>query len=56
MRPAPASSATSFTTIVKPVRTLAALIAEAGLATIDFLKIDVEGAEADVLAGMDFAR
>ena len=45
-----------FTTIVKPVRTLAALIAEAGLDTIDFLKIDVEGAEADVLAGMDFAR
>jgi len=47
---------TSFKTIVKPVHTLAALIAEAGLATIDFLKIDVEGAEADVLAGMDFAR
>jgi len=47
---------TSFKTIVKPVRTLAALIVEAGLATIDFLKIDVEGAEADVLAGMDFAR
>ena len=46
----------AFTTIVKPVRTLAALIAEAGLGTIDFLKIDVEGAEADVLAGMDFAR
>ena len=47
---------TSFKTIVKPVRTLAALTAEAGLTTIDFLKIDVEGAEADVLAGMDFAR
>jgi FkbM family methyltransferase len=47
---------TGFTTIVKPVRTLAALIAETGLTTIDFLKIDVEGAEADVLAGMDFAR
>jgi FkbM family methyltransferase len=47
---------TTFKTIVKPVRTLAALIAEAGLATIDFLKIDVEGAEADVLAGMDFER
>ena len=38
------------------MRTLAALIAEAGLETIDFLKIDVEGAEADVLAGMDFER
>jgi FkbM family methyltransferase len=47
---------TSFKTIVKPVRTLAALIAEAGLTTIDFLKIDVEGAEADVLAAMDFVR
>ena len=47
---------TSFKTVVKPVRTLAALIAEARLTTIDFLKIDVEGAEADVLAGMDFAR
>ena len=45
----------AFTTIPKPVRTLAALIAEAGLGAIDFLKIDVEGAEADVLAGMDFA-
>ena len=38
------------------MRTLAALIAEAGLEAIDFLKIDVEGAEAEVLAGMDFAR
>jgi FkbM family methyltransferase len=46
----------TFTTTVKPVRTLAALIAEAGLAAIDFLKIDVEGAEAEVLAGVDFER
>ena len=46
----------AFTTVTKPVRTLAALIAEAGLEGIDFLKIDVEGAEADVLAGMDFER
>jgi FkbM family methyltransferase len=48
----------AFQTITKPVRTLAALIDEAGLgaAPIDFLKIDVEGAEAQVLAGMDFAR
>ncbi len=45
-----------YTTIRKPVRTLAALCAEAGLGHIDFLKIDVEGAEADVIAGMDFAR
>ena len=46
----------AYTTIVKPVRTLATLISEAGLGAIDFLKIDVEGGEADVLAGMDFAR
>jgi FkbM family methyltransferase len=45
-----------YTTIRKPVRTLAALCAEAGLDRIDFLKIDVEGAEADVIAGMEFTR
>ncbi len=45
-----------YTTVRKPVRTLAALCAEAGLTRIDFLKIDVEGAESDVIAGMDFAR
>jgi FkbM family methyltransferase len=45
-----------YTTIRKPVRTLASLCADAGFARIDFLKIDVEGAEADVIAGMDFAR
>jgi FkbM family methyltransferase len=45
-----------YRTVTKPVRTLASLIDEAGLAHIDFLKIDVEGAEAEVLAGMDFAR
>jgi FkbM family methyltransferase len=43
-------------TITKPVRTLAGLCAEAGLDHIDFLKIDVEGAETEVLAGMDFKR
>jgi FkbM family methyltransferase len=46
----------AFTTVTKPVRTLSALIGEAGLGAIDFLKIDVEGAEAEVLAGMDFQR
>jgi FkbM family methyltransferase len=45
-----------FATTRLPVRPLAALIEEAGLEAIDFLKIDVEGAEAEVLAGMDFAR
>jgi FkbM family methyltransferase len=46
----------TFTTTVKPVRRLATLIAEAQLTGIDFLKIDVEGAEAEVLAGVDFER
>jgi FkbM family methyltransferase len=46
----------AFATVRKPVRTLAALCDEAGIASIDFLKIDVEGAEAEVLAGMDFQR
>jgi hypothetical protein len=41
---------------MRPVRTLASLCAEAGLDRIDFLKIDVEGAEADVIAGVDFER
>jgi FkbM family methyltransferase len=45
-----------YATTELPVRTLAGLCAEAGLARVDFLKVDVEGAEADVLAGMDFAR
>lgn len=45
-----------FTTVRKPVRTLAGLCAAAGLARIDFLKIDVEGAEAETIAGMDFQR
>ena len=46
----------AFKTIRKPVRMLASLCGDAGLDLIDFLKIDVEGAEADVLAGMDFER
>ncbi len=45
-----------FTTIRRPVRTLTSLCEDAALDKIDFLKIDVEGAEAEVLAGMDFAR
>ena len=46
----------SYQTIRKRVRPLRTLIDEAGLGAIDFLKIDVEGAEQDVLAGMDLAR
>lgn len=45
-----------FATIMKPVRPLTDLAAEAGLTSVDFLKIDVEGAESDVLAGIDFKR
>ena len=45
-----------FKTIRKPVRRLSALIDQAKLGAIDFLKIDVEGAEADVLAGLDLGR
>jgi FkbM family methyltransferase len=39
-----------------PVTTLAAVLDAHAPATIDFLKIDVEGAEQAVLAGADFAR
>jgi FkbM family methyltransferase len=39
-----------------PVRTLASVCAEYVQGEIHFLKIDVEGFEAEVLRGMDFAR
>ena len=39
-----------------PMLTLASLIAQHQVSEIDFLKIDVEGAEADVLAGTDWSR
>ncbi len=39
-----------------PMVTLAELCASHGIETIDFLKIDVEGAEADVIAGGDWRR
>jgi FkbM family methyltransferase len=39
-----------------PTITLAQLCEEHGVGEIDFLKIDVEGAEADVLAGNDWTR
>jgi FkbM family methyltransferase len=45
-----------FRTMRKTVRRLSDLIDEARLGAIDVLKIDVEGAEADVLAGLDLAR
>jgi FkbM family methyltransferase len=39
-----------------PVRTLDEILTEAGAAEIDFLSIDVEGHELDVLDGFDLAR
>lgn len=45
-----------YRTEQREVRRLSRLIDEAGLTAIDFLKIDVEGAEPDVLAGLDLGR
>ncbi len=45
-----------YQTESRPVRRLASLLAEHAPARIDWLKVDVEGAEADVLAGNDWAR
>src|SRR4051794_9864906 len=39
-----------------PVTTLAALCKQHASSTFEFLKVDVEGAEADVLRGADFSR
>ena len=39
-----------------PMTTLAALCEKQAPATFEFLKVDVEGAEADVLRGADFSR
>lgn len=46
----------TYTTVRKPMTTVAALCAEHGIAELDVLKIDVEGAEAQVIAGADLAR
>lgn len=53
---AAAAHGTTFATRMAAMTTLAALTARHGLTRVDLLKIDVEGAEADVLAGCDFAR
>ena len=45
-----------FRTLRLPVTTLAALCEAHAPGRIDFLKVDVEGAEADVLAGADWTR
>jgi FkbM family methyltransferase len=42
------------TTRLVPVRTLDSMLAEAGIETIDFLSIDVEGYEVEVLKGLSF--
>jgi FkbM family methyltransferase len=46
----------AYQTEERPVETLAALADRHGLTAIDVLKIDVEGAEADVIAGNDWRR
>ena len=45
-----------YATLRMPVVTLAELCATHGLTTIDFLKVDVEGGEEDVLRGNDWTR
>lgn len=39
-----------------PARTLTSIIEEAGMRSVDFLSLDVEGFELDVLKGLDFER
>lgn len=45
-----------YTTVRAPMTTLDELIARESVSEIDFIKIDVEGAEAQVLAGLDLSR
>jgi len=60
MQPHAVQSAKSFDvehrTVRMPVTTLARLCEDLALSEIDFLKIDVEGAEAEVLHGGDWKR
>jgi FkbM family methyltransferase len=44
----------AVTTLSRPVRTLATLARRHGIGRIDLLKVDVEGAEAAVLGGIDW--
>lgn len=46
----------SHRTVRMPIVTMAELCEQQGVGEIDFLKIDVEGAEADVLMGNDWKR
>jgi FkbM family methyltransferase len=43
-------------TMTVAARTLDSMLAEAGAARVDFVSIDVEGGEADILRGFDLAR
>jgi FkbM family methyltransferase len=49
-----ASMGAGYATERLPMRRLQSLTTQHGIARVDFLKIDVEGAEADVLAGADW--
>ncbi|HEY8579177.1 MAG TPA: FkbM family methyltransferase [Beijerinckiaceae bacterium] len=51
-----AEGGVGFREVTAPVATLTELCERHGFADIDFLKIDVEGAEGEVLAGLDLAR
>lgn len=53
---AASSFGATYQTQRTPMLTLASVIAHHHVTDIDFLKIDVEGAEADVLAGVDWNR
>lgn len=46
----------AYRTVKRPVRTLSSICAEHAPNAIDWLKIDVEGGEADVLYGNDWSR
>ncbi len=45
-----------YSTVSLPMLTLADLCEQNGVSRVDFLKIDVEGAEADVISGNDWNR
>ncbi|MBO9578426.1 MAG: FkbM family methyltransferase [Microbacteriaceae bacterium] len=50
------ASDASYVDYEVPVRTLAEILEEHGVEAIDFLKIDVEGFETEVILGNDWAR